>query len=163
MKKFQRRERYMSRKASRKNSRSKPRSSRLRPLAGLLATGLIVPGLAGQSKEFPTYVTGPQKNGSWVVSSGQIITPAGTQVDLGIRVRAKAIAVNPNTKTHTAAVLTLGASEAVEVFDTYTGDVLQDYLTFGEDAQGSYNGIAYSADGQYLVFSQDSSNVTIAH
>ena len=70
----------------------------------LLATGLIVPGLAGQSKEFPTYVTGPQRNGSWVVSSGQVITPAGTQVDLGIRVRAKAIALNPNAHTHTAAV-----------------------------------------------------------
>jgi YVTN family beta-propeller protein len=135
----------------------------MRPLAGLLAAGMCLPALAaGQSKEYPKYVAGPQKNGSWVVSSGQVINPAGTQVNLGIRVRAKAIAINPNTKTHTAAVLTLGASEAVEVFDTYTGDVLQDYLTFGEDAQGSYNGIAYSADGQYLVFSQDSSNVTIA-
>src|ERR1700733_10002442 len=162
MKKFQRRERYMSRKASRKNSRSKPRSSRLRPLAGLLATGLIVPGLAGQSKEFPTYVTGPQKNGSWVVSSGQIITPAGTQVDLGIRVRAKAVAVNP-TNNHTAAVLTMGATQAVEVFDTRTGDVLQNYITFGSDASGSYSGITYSPDGKHLVFSQDSSNVTIVH
>jgi YVTN family beta-propeller protein len=157
----------MARKTSRNKpqirSRSKSRINRLRPLAGLLAAGMCLPALAaGQSKEYPKYVAGPQKNGSWVVSSGQVINPAGTQVNLGIRVRAKAIAINPNTKTHTAAVLTLGASEAVEVFDTYTGDVLQDYLTFGQDAQGSYNGIAYSADGQYLVFSQDSSNVTIA-
>src|ERR1700721_1610705 len=157
----------MSRKASRKNSRSKPRSSRLRPLAGLLATGLIVPGLAGQSKEFPTYVTGPQKNGSWVVSSGQIITPAGTQVDLGIRVRAKALPVNPKVGTHTAAVLTMGTSTsdgngAVEVFDTRTGDVLQNYLPFASDPSGSYTGITYSPDGKYLFFSQDSSHVTIA-
>ena len=137
--------------------------NRMRPLAGLLAAGMCLPGLAAaQSKEYPKYVAGPQKNGSWVVSSGQVINPAGTQVNLGIRVRAKAIALNPNTKTHTAAVLTMGASEAVEVFDTYTGDVLQNYVTFGQDAQGSYNGIAYSADGQYLVFSQDSSNVTLA-
>jgi len=135
----------------------------MRPLAGLLAAGMCLPGLAAaQSKEYPKYVTGPQKNGSWVVGSGQVINPAGTQVNLGIRVRAKAIALNPNTKTHTAAVLTLGASEAVEVFDTYTGDVLQDYVTLGHDHSGSFNGIAYSADGQYLVFSQDSSNVTIA-
>jgi len=156
----------MSRKASRsdsrKNSRNNSRSNRLRPLAGLLATGLTVPALFGQSKPFPTYVTGPQPNGSWVVSDGQVITPAGKQVDLGIRVRAKAVALNPNAKTHTAAVLTLGASEAVEVFDTQTGDVLQDYITLGQDSSGSYNGIAYSADGKYLVFSQDSSNVTIA-
>jgi YVTN family beta-propeller protein len=107
-------------------------------------------------------VTGPQSNGAWVVSSGQIITPAGIQVDLGIRVRAKAIARNPNSATHTAAVLTMGASQAVEVFDTNTGAVLQNYITFGRDHSGSYSGIAYSADGQYLVFSQDSSHVTIA-
>src|SRR6202041_3606824 len=31
----------------------------------------------------------------------------------------------------------------------------------GEDSSGSYSGITYSADGKYLVFSQDSSNVTI--
>ena len=157
----------MSRKASRKDSRSKLRINRLRPLAGLLATGLIVPGLAGQSKEFPTYQVGPQPNGSWVVSNGQIITPAGKQVDLGIRVRAKAIALNPNTNTHTAAVLTMGTSGAdgngaVEVFDIQTGVVLQNYMPFGMDPSGSYSGIAYSPDGKYLVFSQDSSNVTVA-
>src|SRR5579872_7097554 len=85
------------------------------------------------------------------------------QVDLGIRVRAKAIALNPNLKNHTAAVLTMGASEAVEVFDTNTGVVLQNYLALGQDSSGSYSGIAYSADGKHLVFSQDSSNVTIAN
>jgi YVTN family beta-propeller protein len=56
----------------------------------------------------------------------------------------------------------MGATEAVEVFDTNTGVVLQDYLTLGQDSSGSYSGITYSADGKYLVFSQDSSNVTIA-
>ena len=164
----------MSRKVaqnnSRKKSRNKSRINRLRPLAGLLAAGLSLPSLAAaQSKEFPTYVTGPQPNGSWVVSSGQVLTPAGIQVNLGDRVRAKAIAVNPNTKSHTAAVLTLGVSSsdvtagAVEVIDTNSGVVLQDYITFGVDSSGSYSGIAYSADGKHLVFSQDSSNVTIAN
>src|ERR1022692_774648 len=153
----------MSRRESRNKSRNKSRINRLRPLSGLLAAGLCLPGLAAaQSKEYPTYVTGPQPNGSWVVSSGQVINPAGTQVDLGIRVRAKAIALNPTAKSHTAAVLTLGATEAVEIFDTNTGVVLQNYATFGTDSSGSYSGIAYSADGKYLVFSQDSSNVTIA-
>ena len=152
----------MARKA-RNNSRHRSRKKSLRPLAGLVAAGLSLPTLAAaQSSPYPTYVTGPQPNGSWVVSSGQVINPAGTQVDLGIRVRAKAIALNPNLRTHTAAVLTLGASEAVEVFDTNTGVVLQNYITMGRDSHGSYSGIAYSADGKYLVFSQDSSNVTIA-
>src|SRR5271166_2036359 len=157
----------MSRKASRNNpqrkSRNKSRINRLRPLTGVLAAGLSLSTLAAaQSKEYPKYVTGPQANGSWVVSDGAVITPAGTQVDLGIRVRAKAIALNPNAKSHTAAVLTLGATQAVEVFDTDTGNVLQNYATFGSDSSGSYSGIAYSANGKYLVFSQDSSNVTIA-
>jgi len=163
----------MSRNKSRNKSRKKSRINRLRPLAdlrvGLLAAGLSIPALAGaQSVPYPKYVTGPQSNGSWVVSDGQIITPAGTQVSLGIRVRAKAIALNPNVKTHTAAVLTMGTSTtdgngAVEVFDTLTGVVLQNYLPFGHYPYGSYKGIAYSADGKYLAFSQDYSNsVTIA-
>ncbi|HLV87059.1 MAG TPA: alkaline phosphatase family protein [Candidatus Sulfotelmatobacter sp.] len=157
----------MSRKASRNKfrnrSRNKSRISRLRPLAGLLVAGLGVPTIAAaQSNPYPTYVTGPQPNGSWVVGNGQVINPAGIQVDLGIRVRAKAIALNPNLRTHTAAVLTLGASEAVEVFDVNNGVVLQNYIPFGTDSSGSYSGIAYSADGKYLVFSQDSSNVTVA-
>jgi len=135
----------------------------MRPLAGLLAAGLSFPGIAAaQSSLYPTYLTGPQPNGSWVVGSGQVLTPAGTQVDLGIRVRAKAIALNPTVSTHTAAVLTMGATQAVEVFDTITGVVLQDYITLGHDSSGSYSGITYSADGKYLVFSQGSSNVAIA-
>jgi YVTN family beta-propeller protein len=163
--------RRTSRYKSRNKSRSKPRINRLRPLTGLLAAGLSFPAIAtAQSVPYPTYVTGPQPNGSWVVSDGQVITPAGTQVDLGIRVRAKAIALNPNAKTHTAAVLTMGTSTndgngAVEVFDTTTGVVLQNYIPtgpFGQDPSGSYSGITYSADGKYLVFSQDSSFVTIA-
>jgi YVTN family beta-propeller protein len=159
----------MSQKRIRSHSRHKPRTRHLRPLAGLLATGLSLPGLAAaQSQQYPTYTVGPQLNGSWVVSDGQIITPAGTQVNLGIRVRAKAVALNPNASTHTAAVLTLGTSiadgnGAVEVFDTNTGVVLQNYIPFAADSSGSYSGIAYSADGKHLVFSQDSSHVTIAN
>src|SRR5271170_5589681 len=112
-------ESYMSRKISRTN--------RLRPLAGLIAAGLAAPAFAA-SVEFPTYVPGPQPDGSFVVGNGQVITPAGTQVDLGIRVRAKAVAVNPKAGTHTAAVLVLGANQAVEVFDTLSGEVLQNYV-----------------------------------
>src|SRR6516225_6370456 len=162
----------MSRKffrdSARRNRKKNSKIKRVSPLASLLAAGLGSAALAvAQSNPYPTYVTGPQPNGSWVVSSGQVITPAGTQVNLGIRVRAKAVALNPNVATHTAAVLTLGTSTddgngAVEVFDTRTGVVLQNYLPFGLDPSGSYSGIAYSADGKHLVFSQDSSNVTLA-
>src|SRR5882757_10358749 len=97
-----RRKRYMSRQAARTKSRNRSRIRRLRPLAGVLAAGLSLPLFVGaQSVPYPTYVTGPQPNGSWVVGDGQIITPAGTQIDLGIRVRAKAIALNPTVRNHT--------------------------------------------------------------
>jgi YVTN family beta-propeller protein len=148
---------------SRKTSRNLLRKKRLRPLAGLLAMGIAAPAFAETSVPFPTYETGPQPNGSYVVSNGQIINPAGIQVGLGIRVRAKAIALNPNRKSHTASVLTMGATQAVEVFDTRTGEIKQIYLPLGEDPSGSYGGITYSADGKYLMFSQDSSYVAIAN
>lgn len=137
------------------------RYTRLRPLAGLIAAGFAGPAMAGHSVPYPTYHVGKQANGTFVVSTGQIISPAGTQVNLGIRVRAKAIALNPNVASHTAAVLTLGASHAVEVFDTLSGKLVQAYAPFG-DPQGSYSGIAYSPNGKYLMFSQDNSYVAIA-
>ncbi len=156
--------RNASRDKSRNRSRNKSRMKRLNPLASLLAAGLTLSGIAAaQSQPYPTYSTGPQPNGSWVVGSGQIINPAGTQVDLGIRVRAKSVALNPNLATHTAAVLVMGATQSVEVFDTKTGTVIQNYIPFGLDPSGSYSGIAYTSDGKHLVFSQDSSNVTIAN
>jgi YVTN family beta-propeller protein len=140
-----------------KTSRNYSRMNALRLLTSLLVTGLSVPALLAQSSQFPTYQVGPLANGAYVVSTGQIITPAGTQVNLGILVRAKAIVVNPNVQTHTAAVLTMGtrgtADGAVEIFDTTTGAVLQHYLYNG-DPNGGYAGIEYSADGKYLVFSE---------
>jgi len=120
----------------RNTSRISSRFNRLLPLAGLLAAGLYVPAAVGQSVQFPTYTVGQQADGSYVVSNGAVITPSGTQVDLGFQVRAKAIALNP-TGNHTAAVLTLGASRAVEIVDTKNGVVLQNYIALGTDSSGS--------------------------
>ncbi len=53
-----------------------PRINLLRPLACLLAAGFSVTAFA-QSVEYPTYVPGAQTNGSYIVASGQVITPAG--------------------------------------------------------------------------------------
>jgi YVTN family beta-propeller protein len=158
----------MSRRRSRTNS---PNSSRITYLLlGLLAAGLSLPALA-QSVPFPTYSPGENTNAStgptysaplsnpWVVSDGTILTPAGTQVYLGIRTRAKAIALNPNTSTHTAAVLQMEAPQSITVFNTQTGEILQNYSAAGgTDSDGSQNGIAYTPDGLHLVFSQDGYN-----
>ncbi|MGO9518564.1 MAG: bifunctional YncE family protein/alkaline phosphatase family protein [Candidatus Korobacteraceae bacterium] len=140
-------------------------------IAGLLWIGLSVSAF-GQSQYFPTYTPGPLGNG-WVVANGQIITPAGTQVNLvatessGTGVRAKAIALNPNPLANghrTAAVLTLGSKSvtgAVEVFDVATGAILQEFVP-NSHANGSTAGLAYTKDGSHLLFSQDNSYVTVA-
>src|ERR1700728_2452882 len=106
-------------------SSGKPWLRRLPLFVGLLAA-LSISALA-QSTEFPTYTpgentsatTGPEftapLSNPWVVSDGTIITPAGTQVYLGITTRAKAIALNP-TGNGTAAVLQMGAPQSVSIF-----------------------------------------------
>jgi YVTN family beta-propeller protein len=168
-KKLKEGERFMSAKASRKHSGIPP----LHLLICLLATGLSIPALLGQSVPFPTYKVGTNQNLSagpsypstssnpWVVSNGQIITPAGTQVYLGVTTRAKAVAMNPNTGTHTAAVLQMGGPQAVTIFNTLTGAVLQTYSTPYQsggktvtDSSGTHNGITYTPDGLHLLFSQ---------
>jgi DNA-binding beta-propeller fold protein YncE len=123
-----------------------------RLFVGLLTAGLSIPALA-QSVPFPTYAPGPQSNGTFVASDGTILAPAGTVVNLGIQTRAKAIALNP-TGNNTAAVLQMGAPQVVTVFNTKTGAVLQTFKPT-KGAGGSSEGIAYTADGKYLLFSQD--------
>ena len=143
--------------------------NRLLSLAGLLAAGLSATSFA-QSVPFPTYTVGENKDASkapdypstlptpWVVSNGQIITPVGTQVYLGTTTRAKAVALNPKGN-HTAAVLQMGAPQAVTIFNTQTGAVLQTYsASAGKDRDGSTTGISYTPDGKYLLFSQDGSS-----
>ena len=135
-------------------------------MAGVLMAGLSVSAFS-QSDLYPKYQVGENKHTSqgpddpstlptpWVVSNGQIITPAGQQVDLGITTRAKAVALNP-TGNNTAAVLQMGAPQPVTIFNTQTGAVLQTF-TAAASAGGSEAGIAYTPDGKYLVFSQDGS------
>jgi YVTN family beta-propeller protein len=143
------------------SERSMKMRATFRPLAGLLALGLAAPAMAAPSTPYPTYPVGPQADGSIVMSTNQTITPAGKLVDLGTATRAKAVAVNPNKATNTAAVLEMGAAQAVQVFDLVTGQVVQSYSP-ANDKSGSFGGIAYSADGKYLFFSQDSSHLAIA-
>jgi len=153
---------------SRKSVRNSFRMNGLGTLVGLVATGLSFAALAAaQSEPFPTYTPGENLSGMqgpdypstlphpWVVSDGTIITPAGTQVYLGTTTRAKAVALDPKTKTHTAAVLQMGAPQAVTIFNTQTGAVLQNFK-YGTSKTGSATGIAYTSDGLHLLFSQDS-------
>ena len=138
-----------------------------RSLVAVLASAGLASTALAQSVPFPTYSVGENKNAAngpsypsmlgtpWVSSNGQILTPAGTPVYLGTTTRAKALALNP-TGNHTAAVLQMGAPQAVTVFNTQSGAVIQTYSpAAGSDHDGSSNGIAYTPDGKYLLFSQD--------
>jgi YVTN family beta-propeller protein len=159
-----------SKRSQKRHRRLSTRNQRL-AAATLLAAGLGTAARA-QSVPFPTYTVGENKDAAkgpnypstlptpWVVSSGQIITPVGTQVYLGTTTRAKAVALNP-TGNHTAAVLQMGAPQAITVFNTQTGAVLQRYsANAGKDRDGSTTGITYSTDGKYLLFSQDGNGGT---
>ena len=145
-------------------------SLRKQPFAGLFALALAVPGMAHAAPDPATRTVGPQQNGSIVASDNQLLTPAGTLVQLGSPVVAKAVAVNPNRRSKSAAVLLMSAAQPIIVFDTATGQVLQRFIPsmqmdgkFSSNATGSFNGIAYSADGTKLLFSQDNNFVTAAN
>jgi YVTN family beta-propeller protein len=135
-------------------------------LAGMIALAIAAPGLAS-AQETSTRLVGPQKNGSIVASDNQTLTPAGTLVDLGSPVRAKAVAINPNKNTKSAAVLLMGAAQPIIVFNVATGEVIQRYIpttaSFTSNATGSFTGITYSSDGSKLLFSQDNNFVQVAN
>ncbi|HET7085770.1 MAG TPA: bifunctional YncE family protein/alkaline phosphatase family protein [Rhizomicrobium sp.] len=133
----------------------------------LLASALLISPWSVRAADDPNRTVGPQNDGSIVASSNQTLTPAGTIVELGSPVRAKAVALNP--KTGTAAVLLMGAAEPVIIFNTATGQVLQRFIptvvkdgAFSSNKAGSFTGITYSPDGSHLLFSQDDNHVVIA-
>ncbi|GGF12803.1 hypothetical protein GCM10011611_18080 [Aliidongia dinghuensis] len=117
---------------------------RTKSLVSLLALVLASPALAAGASDSSTRTVGPQQDGSIVASDNQLLTPAGRLVSLGAPVVAKAIAVNPNKTTKTAAVLLMSAAQPVLVFNTETGQVIQSYIpttASGKHTQGSFTGM----------------------
>jgi YVTN family beta-propeller protein len=136
-------------------------------VSALIAAASTTAAVAAPSTEFPTYTVGPQTNGSYVMSTGQVITPAGKQINLSIGLtgtaaptRAKQVVLNP-TNPNFAAVLLMGAASAVDVINLSTGVITQQYKPFNTK-NGSFTGISYSPDGKHLLFSQDSSFLAVA-
>jgi YVTN family beta-propeller protein len=137
-------------------------------IAMIFALSVLVAPLV-YAADRPNRTVGQQSDGSIVASSNQTLTPAGTIVELGSPVRAKSVALNPNPKAKSAAVLLMGASEPIVVFDVETGRILQRFIpssvhdtAFASDKSGSFTGITYSGDGRALFFSQDDNHVAIA-
>ena len=137
----------------------------------LIASSTLVFGQAPSPQRADSNRTvGPQKDGSIVASDNQTLTPAGKIIELGAPVRAKAIALNPNRKTSSAAVLLMASPQPIIVFNTATGQVLQRFTPsfmkgseFATSSAGSFTGVSYSADGRKLLFSQDDNHVVIAN
>ena len=138
-------------------------------MARLSNKSLLLPLLLFPSFAFPQklnyYQAGPQPDGSVAVPSNQLVTPAGTQIN--VNGRPLVLAVRPDQKT--AAVLNTGAGGAgkalvpvspIVIIDLTTGLVKQEFKP--ADLNGSYDGLVYSADGNHLYFSQDDGQVTIA-
>ncbi len=139
----------------------------LRAVRILWMVGSAVVLAAGQNLN---RTVGPQNDGSIVASDNQTLTPAGKIIELGSPVRAKSIALNPNGKTNSGAVLLMGSPQPIIVFNTATGQVVQRFLpTFMKGTEstpskaGSFTGVTYSADGKRLFFSQDDNHVVIAN
>ena len=139
----------------------------LRAVRILWMVGSAVVLAAGQNLN---RTVGPQNDGSIVASDNQTLTPAGKIIELGSPVRAKSIALNPNGKTNSGAVLLMGSPQPIIVFNTATGQVVQRFLpTFMKGTEstpskaGSFTGVTYSADGKRLFFSQDNNHVVIAN
>ena len=136
----------------------------------LMAGATVVWGQAQNPQAAnPNRTVGPQKDGSVVASDNQTLTPAGRIIELGSPVRAKAVALNPNVRTNSGAVLLMGSPQPIIVFSTATGQVLQRFIpafTRGTESTtskaGSFAGITYAADGKSLFFSQDDNHVVIA-
>ena len=131
---------------------------------GVTPTGNILGSASSSEASSPNHTVGPQRDGSIVVSNNQRLTPAGKVIELGSFIRAKAVAINPNSKTTSGAVLLMGAEQPIILFNTVTGQVLQRFtpgLVKGANlkagSSGSFTGITYSSDGARLFFSQDAS------
>jgi DNA-binding beta-propeller fold protein YncE len=151
--------------ANRKTMRHARSSASLR--TGFAALTLAAMPCVVGAQDVANRTVGPQPDGSIVASSNQTLTPAGRLIDLGTPVRAKAVALNPKGKSHSASVLLMGSPQPVIVVDTATGQVLQRFLpttAAGEkpNKAGSFTGIVYSPDGQKLLFSQDDNHLVVA-
>lgn len=87
----------------------------------IVASVAVLAQTQSQQTTDPNRTVGPQKDGSIVVSDNQTLTPAGKIIELGSPVRAKSIALNPNSKTNSGAVLLMGSPQPIIVFNTSTG------------------------------------------
>ena len=130
-------------------------SSRLAQWA-LAVAGLGLLSAAAVEADIRDRQVGRQADGSVVVATNQVITPAGRQVEF--RGRPVAVALHPDRRT--AAVLN-GTYRALIVVDLETATVKQEFTAAGSSA--SFAGLVYAKDGSKLYASQANGRLVIAN
>lgn len=140
-------------------------STFLTTLPMLLTLGLVAPASAQQNghllehEPLPNYNVGTQANGDVVVPSHQIITPAGTQIQIS-GARPNAVAFSPDGKK--AAILIAGCNgcSLVSIVDLATNRVQQTLNP--NDGGAPPDGIVYSREGQQLFMSDTNGEIIVA-
>src|SRR5580692_4225490 len=130
----------------------------------LLTLGLVAPAFAQQNghllehQPLPNYHVGSQADGSVVVPSHQIITPAGTQIQFS-GARPNAVAFSPDGKK--AAILTAACNgcSLVSIVDLATNSVQQTLNP--NDGGAPPDGIIYAKDGQKLFMSDTNGEIIV--
>jgi YVTN family beta-propeller protein len=129
----------------------------------LLVIVLSIGALSFEIERRPDYRVGPQPDGSFVVPTNQVVTPAGAQVTFSGR--PLAIAVRPDHRT--AAILNTGSGQSnfatwpIIIVDLASGAIKQQFSPGSSNA--SYDGVIYSEDGTHLYFSQDKGRIVVAN
>jgi YVTN family beta-propeller protein len=118
----------------------------------VLAGGGLAVAAATDLGPFGTAHVGRQPDGSVIVPTNQRVTPAGGQVEFPGR--PSTLAVRPGGRT--AAILN-GAGTAVVIVDLDGRRLVQAFNPRG--GAGSYDGLAYSADGNELFASNSDGSV----
>jgi YVTN family beta-propeller protein len=134
-------------------------------MPALLALGFIASASAQkrghllEHPTLPTYHVGTQSNGAVVVPTDQIVTPAGTQIQIS-GARPNAVAFSPDGKK--MAILTAGCNgcSIVSVVDLATVGVQQTLNP--SDGGGAPDGIIYSQDGSHLFLSDTNGEIIVA-
>ena len=124
-------------------------------IAGLIGAGTQLAAESEDRNRLGEAKVGRQGDGSVVVTTNQILTPAGRQVEF--RGRPLAVALSPDGRT--AAFLN-GTYQAIILVDVDTWTVKQEFTAAGGSA--SFSGLVYAGDGRRLYASQASGRVLVA-
>jgi YVTN family beta-propeller protein len=127
----------------------------------VLALGITLAGMAGtlakaHAENPQKYQAGKQANGTVVVTTDQVISPAGIQVNTGAR--PNAMAFSPDGKK-VAFLMGQNGGTLVSVVDVASAKVNQAFSP--PNAGGAPAGIVYSKDGRHLYVSETKSVIDI--